>query len=223
MFDLLFPTFCINCGKPGKYLCSICQKKLRNTLPECYVCRRISPQYLTHTKCNKWGIKALFVGWQYDDITKKILGQYKYRYAYKLSKIITDLLLERLKNTHFIDLIGKNSVLVPTPSHRSHIRERGFNQSLLIARELSEKLNIPIKEDSLVRDRDKRYQAQLPVHKRQNLKDVFTLKKDIHDKEILLIDDVVTTGSTLNKAASSFKNKNIKAIALFRGRPHYHQ
>jgi ComF family protein len=177
---------------------------------------------MTHTRCNKYNIDALFIGWLYDDIAKNILSQYKYRYAYKLSKIISDLLIKRLGKTHFIDLINNNSVLVPIPSHKAHVRKRGFNQSELIARELSEKLNIPVIEDSLVRDRDKRYQAKLEVKERKSLKKVFNVKREIKNKEIILIDDVVTTASTINKAATSFKNKNIKAIALFRGRPHYH-
>jgi ComF family protein len=177
---------------------------------------------MTHARCNKYNIDALFIGWQYDDIAKNILSQYKYRYAYRLSKIISRLLVKRLENTHFTDLLNNNSVLIPIPSHKAHIKKRGFNQSALIARELSMKLNIPIVEDSLVRDRDKRYQAKLEVKERKNLKKVFNVTKKIGNKEIVLIDDVVTTGSTINKAAMSFKNKSIKAIALFRGRPHYH-
>jgi ComF family protein len=177
---------------------------------------------MTHARCNKYNIDALFIGWQYDDIAKNILSQYKYRYAYRLSKIISRLLVKRLENTHFTDLLNNNSVLIPIPSHKAHIKKRGFNQSALIARELSMKLNIPIVEDSLVRDRDKRYQAKLEVKERKNLKKVFNVTKEIGNKEIVLIDDVVTTGSTINKAAMSFKNKSIKAIALFRGRPHYH-
>jgi ComF family protein len=177
---------------------------------------------MTHARCNKYNIDALFIGWQYDDIAKNILSQYKYRYAYRLSKIISRLLVKRLENTHFTDLLNNNSVLIPIPSHKAHIKKRGFNQSALIARELSMKLNIPIVEDSLVRDRDKRYQAKLEVKERKNLKKVFNVTKKIGNKEIVLIDDVVTTGSTINKAAMSFKNKSTKAIALFRGRPHYH-
>jgi ComF family protein len=177
---------------------------------------------MTHAGCNKYNINALFIGWQYDSIAKKILSQYKYRYAYKLSKIISKLLIKRLESTHFIDLLNNNSVLVPIPSHKAHIKKRGFNQSALIAKELSMKLNIPIVEDSLVRDRDKRYQAKLEVKERKSLKKVFSVTKEIENKEIILIDDVVTTGSTINKAAMSFKNKSIKAIALFRGRPHYY-
>jgi ComF family protein len=178
---------------------------------------------VTHARCSKYNINALFVGWQYDSIAKNVLSQYKYRYAYKLSKIISKLLIQRLKDTHFIDLLNSNSVLVPIPSHKTHIQKRGFNQSALIAKELSVKLNIPIVEDSLVRDRDKRYQAKLEVKERKSLKKVFNITRKIDNKEIVLIDDVVTTGSTINKAAMSFKNKSIKAIALFRGRPHYHQ
>jgi len=223
MFDLLFPSYCINCGKPGELLCTECRKKLRSSLPECYVCRRVSSQYLTHKKCNKWNIDAVFIGWRYDSIAKKLLSQFKYRYAYKLSKLITKLLLDRLRNTGFIKLITPDSILMPIPSHISHFRKRGFNQSSLIAQGLSKSLGIRVEEECLFRDSDNRYQSQLSSDRRKNLGDIFSLKKEIIDRNILLIDDVVTTGTTVNRAAKVLKGNNIKVIALFRGKPIYQQ
>jgi len=224
MFDLLFPPYCIGCGKPGKYLCPQCQKKLKNSLPECYICRRLSPQYITHKRCNRYGIDALFFGWEYNDIAKKILVQYKYRYAYKLAEIISELLIQKLKDTGFINLINKDSLLLPLPSHRLHIQKRGFNQSTLIGEFLSKYLDIPIQEDILKRVGSADYQANLELRDRINLGEVFTLQKEVQEKNIILLDDVVTTGTTINRAATVLKRKdnNIKAIALFRGRPHYY-
>jgi ComF family protein len=223
MFDLLFPPYCIGCGKPGKYLCSECQKRLKNSLPECYICRRLSSRYITHSKCNKYGIDALFFGWEYNNVAKKILTQYKYRYAYNLAEILSRLLIIRLEETGFVNLIERNSLLVPIPSHRVHIQKRGFNQSTLIGEFLSTHLNIPLEKDILKRVGSSDYQANLELRDRKNLGDVFTLKSKIKEKNIILLDDVVTSGTTLNRAAMSFTDKDIKAIALFRGRPHYSQ
>lgn len=221
MFNLLFPTYCISCGRPGNYLCEICQKKLKNSLPECYVCRRISNRYKTHEKCNRYGINHVFVGWQYDIIPKKILSQYKYRYAYKLSEILSTLLLKRLYDTNFRTILSKQSIIVPIPIHKSHKNMRGFNQSALIASQLSKKLDFKFDENILVRKKDSSHQSQATLEERLKLKDVFELNKEVKNKDIVLIDDVISTGTTINKAAQKLKGNSINAIALFRGRPRY--
>jgi ComF family protein len=221
MFDLLFPSYCINCGKPGEYLCSLCKKKLKNTLPECYICRRISKSYKTHSYCISGGINSVFVGWQYNEVAKKILSQFKYRYAYRVSKILSKILLERLEKTGFLKDIQKGSILLPIPSHRSHIKKRGFNQSALIAEHISERLGLEIYKDFMIRDSDSRYQSHLSVKDRSSMGSVFSIKSDIYKKNIILLDDVITTGTTLRRAARCLKGNKIQAIALFRGRPHY--
>jgi ComF family protein len=168
-------------------------------------------------------IEAVFVGWQYDKITKRILSEYKYRYSYRVSGILGNLLLDRLKSTGFLSLINSNDILLPIPSHIKHLRKRGFNQSTLVAKHLSQKLGLEIKEDYLIRYRDSRYQSQLDLKDRKGLKNVFKCEKDMINSEIILVDDVITTGSTINRAARALKAKSIKALALFRGRPHYSQ
>lgn len=223
MFELLFPSYCINCNKPGAYLCMKCQKKLKPSLPECYVCRRISNNYSTHPGCNAHRIDSAFIGWQYDSVAKKILSQYKYRYAYKLSTILSSLLLERLKRTGFIKNIKKNSIIVPVPIHSSHNKERGFNQSFLIARQLSEHLGCHLDENLLVRVGKNQYQSQSSLRDRKILDQVFRLEKQIENQDLIILDDVITTGTTINRIAQTLENNSIKAIALFRGRPHYLQ
>lgn len=223
MLELLFPTYCINCQRPGNYICMKCRKKLKNSLPECYICRRVSTQYLTHKQCRKNNLEAVFIGWRYDDIAKKILSQFKYRYAYKISKILANLLVDRLRKTGFLDLITEEHVLMPIPSHISHTRKRGYNQSSLIAEELSRRVGIPILKESLVRDKDKRYQSTMSSTKRAELGKVFSINRKLPKEKIVLIDDVVTTGTTLNRAALALNKKDVKAIALFRGRPRYSQ
>ena len=222
MFDLLFPTYCINCGKSGEYLCTKCQKELQRTIPECYVCRRISNSYKTHEKCNIYGIQSLFVGWQYNDIAKKIISQFKYKYSYNLASIISSLLIKRLNEIGFLDQINSNSLLIPIPIHRKHLSERGFNQTLLIAKELSKELNIQLEDNILYRTGSSKYQAKSNVEERRKLKDVFYLKEKLINRDIILIDDVITTGATINNASITLKGNQIKALALFRGKPRYH-
>lgn len=221
MFDLLFPTYCIECGRPGEYLCTLCKKKLRKSLPECYVCRKISNRYMTHKCCKNNNINAVFVGWQYDNISKKILSEFKYKYAYKLSVILSDLLLERLKATNFIELFGVDPILIPVPIHKSHSNLRGFNQSSLIAKNLSKLLGCEFREDIISRVKDSNYQSQATLKDRKSLGEVFQIKNVIKGRNIVIVDDVITTGTTINRVAKELNDNNVNAIALFRGRPRY--
>jgi predicted amidophosphoribosyltransferase len=98
---------------------------------------------------------------------------------------------------------------------------RGFNQSSLIATHISKELGLKIDEDILVRKKDSSHQSQATFEERVRMKDVFELNKVLKNKEIILIDDVISTGTTLNRAAQTLKGNSINAIALFRGRPRY--
>lgn len=221
MFDLLFPTYCINCGMSGEYLCTKCRKKLKNNLPECYICRRLSEKYSTHPTCNKFNLDAVFIGWQYDEIARKLIVQYKYRYAHKLAKVLTKLLINRLIETHFIDSLTRDTIIIPVPIHTSHYLDRGFNQSSLIGKQIADYCNCQFIGDIIHRVGSGEFQSKSSVRKRESLGEVFKLKKKIQNKDILIIDDVITTGTTLNRVAKTLKDNRIKAIALFRGHPRY--
>jgi ComF family protein len=223
MLDVLFPTYCICCGRLGEFLCSVCRKKLVNSLPECYYCRKISPKYLTHKKCSSSNIDAVFVGWQYNAVAKKILAQYKYRYAYKLSKMLSELLIKRLIDTKFLETLHPGSILLPVPIHREHQIKRGFNQTLLIADYLSMKLGYEVVNNLVSRVGDSRYQSKASFEQRKKLGDIFEIKEKVTGKNIIIVDDVITTGSTLNSLAKTLKGNSVKAITLFRGRPHFDQ
>jgi len=222
MFDLLFPTYCMNCGKGGKYLCTKCQKRLERSVPECYMCRRISTNYKTHDKCNIYGIESLFVGWKYNQIAKKIISQFKYRYSYKLGEIISELLIKRLNETSFLKQTNSETLLIPIPIHKKHFLDRGFNQTLIIARNLSKEFGIKLGDGILYRKGSSEYQAKSKLDDRRKLKDVFYLKDNLAGKDIIILDDIVTTGTTINNAALKLKGNRIIALALFRGKPQYH-
>jgi competence protein ComFC len=223
MLDVLFPTYCLCCGQLGEYLCSVCKKKLINNLPECYYCRKLSPQYLTHKECSSSNIDAVFVGWQYNSVARKLMAQYKYRYAYKLSKILSELLIQRLTDTRFLETLGPSPILLPVPIHRDHQTERGFNQSLLIAQFLSMSLRYEVVDNIITRVGDNSYQSKSNFEQRKELEDVFKIKDRVSGRNIVIVDDVITTGSTLNSLAKTLKGNSIKAITLFRGRPHFDQ
>lgn len=166
----------------------------------------------------------MFVGWEYGNTPKKILSQYKYRYAYKLSAILSTLLITRLEITGFSKNITSRTILIPIPLHSSHENERGFNQSLLLATNLSNYYKCRIDSDALKRVGENRYQSQQSLRDRTYLKkDIFEVNigKEMVGEDIILIDDVISTGTTLNRACNALKGNNIYAVTLFRGKPRY--
>ena len=227
IIDLLFPKYCLLCGKQGSSICDYCKRKLIPSLPECYKCRRLSPVYKTHTKCKDLSsLDSVFWGWQYDKDSSNLIKSFKYKGAFTLSKEISEILCRRILETNFLGQFT-NPLLIPIPIHKTKERERGFNQSLLLSSSISEILNIPLREDLLFRTVNGSAQAQKGKFERRFLPSntfIFDFKHS-QNQEIILIDDVITTGSTLDTAAKAIKsgNKDIKisAICILRGKPFY--
>ena len=98
--------------------------------------------------------------------------------------------------------------LIPTPLHPRRLRSRGYNQSALLACEIGRQLNLPVREDLLVRTSNPRPQveAQSQQERRDNVADNFICNTDTSGLTVLLIDDVATTGSTLSECAQALKS-----------------
>jgi ComF family protein len=100
--------------------------------------------------------------------------------------------------------------------HLRHYKERGFNQSIEIARAVGKVLQIPVDVNSCIRHRDTPHQTSLTAKQRRtNIKNAFTVLKPIQGLHIAIIDDVMTTGSTVRELASSLKNAGAKRVDVW--------
>jgi ComF family protein len=114
-------------------------------------------------------------------------------------------------------------VLVPVPLHKDRLRRRGFNQAALLAHQLSKQVDLPVDEQTLVRQRATASQVDLDTEKRkQNVRDAFRCRTSaLANRRVLLIDDVCTTGATLEACAAALKDSGsrcVQALTLARAR-----
>jgi competence protein ComFC len=209
--DNLFPKSCVNCGAIGEnYFCTSCEKFLSEMEHECYVCRESVMYKLIHLDCRPESkLNDVYYFYKYDELINKLMMDIKYGFEWDKTKEIVRLILksEKFKEIDFsnIDLI----TYVPISKKRMHFR--GFNQSEILAKELSKCLKIPYLK-LLEKVKNTKPQIELSREERlKNLKDSFNLKKGlpviIESQNILLIDDICTTGSTLENCALAVKKR----------------
>lgn len=200
----LFPPLCVHCQREGAWLCTTARETLENEHP------LINPVIIP-------GVDRVLVRGSYDcrplqcSITKL-----KYSYWSGLRQQLPQL-LQPLK-----PLLPSSALIVPVPLHARRRRERGFNQSDLIAQALSDVTTCPVAH-LLHRHRYTTPQAQLKAKQRAiNLRDAFSMieKSSARSTNIILVDDVVTTGSTIAECAAVLRRAGvttITAVALAKG------
>ena len=217
----LFPKHCIHCKAFGSYLCSKCFSYVSFVdTGFCVVCQRPAMGGITHPVCKKsLTIDGVFSSLVYAGIVKKLVYQFKYRpYLTSLKGVLIDFFYEGLiQKEQFYTLIQKETLFVPIPLHESKLRKRGYNQSLLLAKGLGQKLDITV-GDMLERIKATKTQVGLSQQDRaENIKGAFGLKRSSVEKvkkykQIFLVDDVVTSGATLKEAAKVLKKAGVEKV-----------
>jgi len=147
-----------------------------------------------------------------------------YLFSYPLSQLISrfkfhgQLFCGRLLSHLLGDYIGERQnpwpeLIIPVPLHTGRLRERGFNQALELARPLARRFNIPLDRHSIHRIRATPQQAQLSRNKRiRNMRGAFEIVRPIHARHVVLVDDVITTGSTVRELARILREAGIERV-----------
>ncbi len=203
--DLLFPLRCLGCRREGSLICpSCCQSLPRIKQPFCQGCGtpltegNLCPTCISHPLAIA-GIRSVFL---FGGTVRLAIHQFKYRYLKAMAAPLAQLLADYWRS---YPLPGE--VLVPVPLHRKRLRERGYNQAALLARAMSKLTGLPVVEGSLLRIRDTVTQARTAsaAERRSNVRDAFACPQELHGEKMLLIDDVCTTGATLDACAMALK------------------
>jgi len=201
--SLLFPELCQACGESliagEDLLCLDCRYNLPFTDFHLKPDNMVAQQFWG--KINLEGAYAMCYFAKGGKI-QHLMHNFKYKGVQKIGNLLGNIAGDQLlKSTVFNNV----DVIIPVPLHKSRLRKRGYNQSMCFAEGLSEKMGIPIDENNLVRIRATETQTHRSRFSRfQNMQEVFALtnREALRNKHILLVDDVVTTGSTLEACGS---------------------
>lgn len=214
LLDLIFPIECLNCRQEGDYFCNSCFKELKFNNKDYLdkALRNIKVPYLD----------KIFIAGDYEDKhLKKLITKYKYNFLKPLGNVLAKFLItfwesenQEAATLNFkISKPQKDYVVIPIPLSKKRLRWRGFNQTEIIAHKFSEHFNYELNLH-LKRLKYQKPQAELSESERQiNLNDAFGWSGDnLQGKNILLIDDVTTTGTTLNEAARVLKKAGAEEV-----------
>lgn len=216
ILDTIFPISCAGCGISGTAICHDCLIHARTSARSCFFCSQITSNqnHICLACSKKSNLDSIHWAWKYTDPrAKKIIERFKYKNRRQLAPILANEI-----HRYLPDMPGY--MLVPIPLHTSRLRERGFNQAELLAKNLGGHLFSNI----LVRTKNTSPQARSTSRRERynHMKNAFDVRagSDIKDKVIVLIDDVATTGATLESAARTLKRAgalHIHAVALAHG------
>ena len=226
----IFPETCCICGRLACGLCLRCARLLTpHYTIECLSCGNnssdvVSPCVLCHKM--REGVKVLAC-WKYEKSIARAIWRLKYE---KNPWIMTH--LARHMPPHILSLLfglcrtQPNVVCTPIPLHAKHEKARGFNQALLIARAIELLVGIPTKENILIKTKESKQQARSGArqHRIINIHGAFQASDAANHLKgaLLLVDDVITTGSTMRDAvrAVRHKNKTVQIVAVSLAREH---
>ncbi len=216
-FDFIIPPRCLGCGSIGKSWCAGCdQKRIVPQGMSCPTCG--TPRLFKECPACVRGIVGLKVRSiaAYRPPLSDALISFKYRPDLAFAEVLAGWVASKLS-----ELAWKPDLVVPVPLSQVRLRQRGYNQVALITKSLSRSSAIPHGTSTIQRVRDTRSQVGLAPRERYvNMDNAFAVKRDLLlDKEVLLIDDLLTTGATMISCAEALLNagaRNVNAIAIAR-------
>jgi competence protein ComFC len=195
ILDLIFPRFCIGCNKFDTYICEKCYEQI-NFYP-----LGVNPQI------ENYQLNKIIVVAQYEGIIKKMITALKYKNIKGIGQTLA-------RMAYYSTDFPQVEAMTAVPLHPKRYRQRGFNQAAEIASELSQINQTPFVE-LLKRTKHAMAQAKIDDKNKRltHLKNTFALnKKNINLESVLIVDDVTTTGTTLNECALVLKQAGVKKI-----------
>lgn len=215
----LVPHICISCqlnqASTNHPCCEQCYLELPFQPPSCHQCgQTFAARQETCGRCiaSPPLYDRCFCPFEYEQPLNQQIRDFKYHQRPELAQSLGQLLVR--------EIIATNQplpeLLIPVPLHLSRLRVRGYNQSLLLAKQIGKALGIAVESKAIIKSRKTAPQAELSMKLRaNNLKGSFALKKAIRARSVAIIDDVVTTGSTTSEIAKILKRNGVDYVQVW--------
>ncbi len=216
----LWPGHCLLCrarAPADEELCEGCRAQLPWITAACPRCAAPLPQGSAAVLCGSCQRKKrpafnrACAALHYTPPVDRLIVNLKYRHRLELARTLGRLLAESLRQ-----LADRPDVIVPVPLHPSRLRQRGYNQSLEIARVIAKRLDLPVVTRGARRVRATATQTALPLKERaRNVRNAFAVNGDLEGKHVAIVDDVMTSGHTVSALAKALRRAGAKEISVW--------
>ncbi len=224
--DIVFPIECLGCNFEGLWICKSCLRQIKlNNTQVCIFCKKENKgEVCKECKQNYFVDGCVSFGLYSNKLLSKIIRALKYNLAKELAEILANFLFILWKNELSKSYISDNYsgnefintewLVIPVPLHKRRERWRGFNQSELLAKAFAARTNLVTDVINLKRINQSKAQAKSKsVKRQQNIKNAFSWQGvNLKGRAVLLIDDVVTTGATINECARVLKQNGATRV-----------
>jgi ComF family protein len=225
ILDIIYPVRCPICSEivipKGELVCSACKDKLQYIHePRCKKCSKpielVEKEYCSDCQRKNFHFDRGFAVWVYDDAMRHSIANFKYHSKKEYAKFYIGEMVQ-----HYGMVIKRLApdVIVPVPIHRSKHLDRGYNQADLLARGFGREIQVPVSSQLLIRNKKTLPQKKLSDKERlQNLQEAFQINETVAKSlpkevtKVLLVDDIYTTGSTIEVCANVLKSSGIKEV-----------
>jgi len=221
ILNTLLPATCVLCSAQNKReidLCHLCEADLpwlKNTCQQC-----AQPLIITtHSFCGKClqhepSFNRTIALFHYQQPLDYLISSLKFQQQLLFARLLGELLMERLKIHYQYHPLP--NCIIPVPLHKKRLQERGFNQAMEIARPIAKKLKLPIDIKNCQRIKFTVAQSDLPADERlKNVKDAFTVNSALKYQHVAIVDDVMTTGHTIEELSKELRKSGVKQIDVW--------
>lgn len=210
LLDLLFPPRCVVCRRAGELFCAACRTSIEKIVPPiCQHCGRplssSTCPYCAKLPIQIDGTRAVAF---FEGTLREAIHAFKYQHCTELADDFGAML-----HDYLLTFPLPVDTIIAVPLHSTRERTRGYNQALLLARALRARYNLPVWEDVLTRVRATQSQTELDaVGRRQNVHNAFVATDQVRRSRVLLIDDVCTTGATMDACGAALYARGAKSV-----------
>ena len=213
--DIIAPKKCYSCFKEWHFLCRECYNKLNNFDEICYICKNYSENYKIHENCKKsvYFDNILILTHYKNKVIKKLIKDSKFHYKKDIledfSIYLWELLTKHINSEYWVIKI-EDFIIIPTPMYFLKKFTRWYNQSEVLAKYISNKIEINYQDKIIKKTKNTTQQSFLSKEKRQkNLENIFKINNKyldkINNKIVIVVDDVISTWTTINEISKILK------------------